>query len=79
MVFYKRNRTGKFLSRPNSSGRQKQMSFERVLPDQQTDINSDVTNPIEISDNINSDDRTITWREGRHIVELGHLAIEIKG
>lgn len=78
MVFYKRNRRGKFLSEHKSSIRQKQISFERVFPNQQTDINSDVTIPIEISDTLNRDGSNITWRDGRRIVELGHLASQMK-
>lgn len=57
MVFYKRNRTGKFLSGAKSSVRKKQIAFEHVLPDNKTDINSDGTHPIVISDTLNGDDK----------------------
>lgn len=80
MASHERNKKGRFVSEGNrQSAKKRKLFVTNICADNDSSVSDSLTSEVDHNQNTcDEDDKTLNWSDGRRIVELGHLAKQMR-
>ena len=80
MASREKNKKGRFDSDGNHQAVKKRKLFGSIIcPDNDSSVSDNLTSEVDNNQSTcDQDDKTLNWSDGRRIVELGHLAKQMR-